>query len=213
MKGLAPRTEFVFKQVSHLECIKPYVLVGGTALSMQLGTRQSEDLDFMKWRTSNQEKMEVEWPFIKRQLETIAPIDSMNLLDFDHVEFVLGGVKLSFYAANRYAPTMTPVISLNNVRLADVKAIGVMKMEVMLRRNQFRDYYDIYSILRAGGNLHEMMTMALEHSGHLLKSKNLIAMLTNGERFTRDASFEHLAPLYTVTAADIELYIKELLVN
>ena len=58
MKGLAPHTRQVFEAVSKLDCIKPYLLVGGTALSLQIGTRQSEDLDFMKWRTYRDEKME-----------------------------------------------------------------------------------------------------------------------------------------------------------
>ena len=31
-----------------------------------------------------------------------------------------------------------PVEYLNNLRLADVKSIGAMKMEVMLRRSNFR---------------------------------------------------------------------------
>ncbi|MDD2726703.1 MAG: nucleotidyl transferase AbiEii/AbiGii toxin family protein, partial [Proteiniphilum sp.] len=30
-----------------MECIKPYVLCGGTALAIQIGHRESEDLDFM----------------------------------------------------------------------------------------------------------------------------------------------------------------------
>ena len=32
MKGLAPHTKNLFEPVSKLECIKPYILVGGTAL-------------------------------------------------------------------------------------------------------------------------------------------------------------------------------------
>lgn len=45
MKGLAPHTLQVFEAVSKLDCIKSYLLVGGTALSLQMGTRQSEDLE------------------------------------------------------------------------------------------------------------------------------------------------------------------------
>lgn len=45
------------------------LLVGGTALSLQIGTRQSEDLDFMRWRVSKTEKMEVAW----YQMSTISP--------------------------------------------------------------------------------------------------------------------------------------------
>lgn len=49
MKGLAPQTSELFDAVTRLDCIKPFVLVGGTALSLQLNARQSEDLDFMRW--------------------------------------------------------------------------------------------------------------------------------------------------------------------
>jgi hypothetical protein len=33
-KSLAPHTGKVFEAISRLECIKPYTLVGGTALSL-----------------------------------------------------------------------------------------------------------------------------------------------------------------------------------
>ncbi len=83
-----------------------------------------------------------------------------------------------------------------------------MKMEVMLRRSNFRDYYDIYSILKSGVPINDLVSLALTYSGHKLKSKNLLAILTNGSRFTRDSHFEQLAPIYAVTAQEIEDYIK-----
>ena len=211
MKGLAPHTQQIFEAVSKLDCIKPYLLVGGTALSLQIGTRQSEDLDFMKWRTSKAEKMEVAWYQIEKELVTVGEIQHKDILDIDHVEYVVAGVKLSFYASPKHSPVDKPVDYLNHIRLADVKAIGAMKMEVMLRRSNFRDYYDIYSILKSGVSIHELISLALTYSGHRLKSKNLLAMLTNGNRFTRDAHFEQLAPVYAVTAQEIEDYIKSCL--
>lgn len=56
MKGLAPYTRQIFEAVSKLECIQPYLLVGGTALSLQINTRQSEDLDFMNGIPLRQKK-------------------------------------------------------------------------------------------------------------------------------------------------------------
>ena len=50
MIGLAPQTSQLFDAITRLECIKPFVLVGGTALSLHIGCRQSEDLDFMRWK-------------------------------------------------------------------------------------------------------------------------------------------------------------------
>lgn len=211
MKGLAPHTLQIFEAVSKLDCIKPYLLVGGTALSLQIGTRQSEDLDFMKWRTSKTEKMEVAWFQIEKELTTVGDIQHKDILDIDHVEYLVSGVKFSFYACPKYSPVSEPVEYLNNLRLADVKSIGAMKMEVMLGRSNFRDYYDIYSILKSGVLINDLISLALTYSGHKLKSKNLLAMLTNGSRFMRDAHFDQLEPTYAVTAQEIEDYIKSCL--
>ncbi len=211
MKGLAPKTSELFQAISNLDCIKPYTLVGGTGLSLQLGTRLSEDLDFMSWRTTKNESREVDWPKIRKDLQSVGTIESFDLLDMDHVEFVINGVKLSFYANPNYSPVETEIIFMNNIRLADLKAIGAMKMEVMLRRSKFRDYYDIYSLLKAGVNLNEMINLALKYSGHRLKSKNLLAMLTRSERFVPDANFKALSPVYDISPIDIELKIREVL--
>lgn len=73
-KSLAPHTGKVFETISRLECIKPYTLVGGTALSLQIEKRQSEDMDFMKWISKRGEKPEVDWPVIKKELEGVGEI-------------------------------------------------------------------------------------------------------------------------------------------
>ena len=214
MNGLAPQTSEVFERITRLECIKPFVLVGGTALSLQLNKRQSEDLDFMCWKKSAKDNAEVPISAIKHEIETIGKVDSMDIGSFDFVEFVVEGVKLSFYAAPRKRiPSMQVIPFKNNLQLADIKSIGAMKMEAMLRRSKFRDYYDIYTILKEGIDIQEMIDMALEHSGHLLKRKNLLAFLTDGERFRKDKAFIQLHPVYDITPYDIQEYIKQKLLE
>ncbi len=211
-KGLAPHTGKIFEDISKLECIKPFVLVGGTALSLQLHTRQSEDLDFMRWKSGKSDKLDIGWPSIKKELETIGHLDSIDILGFDQVKFIVAGVKVSFYAAPRKRiPTMQEIPYLNNLRLADVNSIGIMKMEAMMRRSKFRDYYDIYSILKNGADIMTLIPAALEHSGYKLKAKNLMAILTNGELFKKDEDFEQLMPTYNVSANDIQQYIMNLI--
>lgn len=209
---LAPHTGRLIEAVSRLECIKPFVLVGGTALSIQLKTRQSEDLDFMRWQDGKGDTLDIGWPSIQRELETVGTIEDVQVAGFDQVLFVVDGVKISFYAAPRKRiATMREVPYLNNIRLADVESIGVMKMEAMMRRSKFRDYYDIYSILKSGVDIHRLIPQALEHSGHKLKSKGLMSMLINGDLFRKDEQFAQLQPQYDVTARDIEEYIKGML--
>ena len=139
-------------------------------------------------------------------------IDDIDILGFDQVRFVVEGVKVSFYAAPRKRiPTMQEIPYLNNLRIADVNSIGIMKMEAMMRRSKFRDYYDIYSILKNGADIMTMIPAALEHSGYKLKTKNLMAMLTNGELFQKDENFEQLSPIYDVSSHDIQEYLKALI--
>ena len=213
-KSLAPHTGKVFEIITRLECIKPYTLVGGTALSLQIEKRQSEDLDFMKWLAKRNEKPEVDWPAIKKELESVGEIREYEVGSFDFVSFNFEGVKLSFYAAPRKAiPSMQRIPYLNNLFIADMESIGAMKMEAMLRRSKFRDYYDIYSILKEGKDIQKMIDAALEHSGHKLRTRGLLAMLTNGSRFVKEKSFEELNPVYNVTPYDIQEYIKQKLLE
>lgn len=209
MYGLAPQTEEIFEKVSKIESIKPYILVGGTGLSLQLRHRQSEDLDFMSWRTSKHEKMEVSWVDIMKDLSTIGQVQKRDIWGFDHVEFEVSGVKFSFYACNKYSPVTKPIEFLNNIRLADINSIAAMKMEVMLRRSNFRDYYDIFSIMKAGGNLKNAINTALKYSEYQLSSKNLLAMISSSERFKIDSNFKNLKPKYDVSPEEIEEYLKK----
>lgn len=209
MKGITPQTEKIIEPLSQLACIRDYTLVGGTALAIQLGNRESEDLDFMSWRKSNNEKREVDWPRIKKELESIGKIENIEILDFDHVEFLVNGVKISFYANPNKSPLENETIFLNNIKLADPISIGAMKMEVLLRRSKFRDYYDIFSLLESGADINIMIDKALRYSNHKLKSKNLIAILTRSERFSIDASFANLNPIYSVNPKDIEDKIRK----
>lgn len=213
-KSLAPHTGKVFETISKLECIKLYTLVGGTALSLQIEKRQSEDLDFTKWITKKGEKHEVDWPAIKKELESVGEIKSYEIGSLEHVTFDFEGVKLSFYAAPRKAiPSMERISYLNNLYVADIASIGAMKMETMLRRSKFRDYYDIYSILKEGVDIQQMIDAALEHSDHKLRTRGLLAMLTNGSRFIKDKGFEELQAVYDVSANDIQEYIKQKLLE
>ena len=213
-QSLAPQTGRIIEAISRLECIKPFILVGGTALSIQLKTRQSEELDFMRWKEGKDDTLDIGWPKIQKELETVGNINDIQVAGFDQVLFIVEGVKVSFYAAPRKRiATMQEVPYLNNIRLADVESIGIMKMEAMMRRSKFRDYYDIYSILKNGADINTLIPRALEHSGHKLKSKGLMAMLTNGTLFKKDEQFTHLQPVYNITSADIEAYIKSLLIQ
>ena len=208
-QGLTTNIEAIIEQVAQFECIKPYILCGGTALAIQIGHRKSEDLDFMMWRISKTEKPEVNWNAIERELkEKIGEIENFNMLGFDQVEFVVKGVKFSFFVSDNLSPVTAPTEYLGNICLADIESIMAMKMEVMLRRMKFRDYYDIYCMLQEGYSIQKGIEKALNLSRHRLSSKNIIAMLLGGQ-FIPDNNFATLEPKYDVTKEQIREYIMQ----
>lgn len=212
-KGLTEKMDVIIEKVAAMDCIKPYILCGGTALAMQIGHRKSDDLDFMMWRKSKNEKPEVRWPVIEKELrEKIGEIESFNLLGFDQVEFVVAGVKFSFYVSENFCPVTKPVPYLGNIQLADVYSIMAMKMEVMLRRMKMRDYYDIYAILKGGYDISKGIEAAKMYSQHRLNTKNLVMMLLT-DRFQTDEQFEQLEPIYKASKEEMRDYILQKLKN
>ncbi|MBO2525256.1 MAG: hypothetical protein CW341_06115 [Bacteroidetes bacterium] len=206
-KGLTPNIEAIIDNVAQLECIKSYTLCGGTALAIQLGHRMSEDLDFMMWRISKTEKPEVDWPTIEKEIEEkVGKIAHRDILGFDQVAFVVNGVKLSFFVSNNFSPLNERIHYQDNIFMSDVPAILAMKMEVMLRRLKYRDYYDIYSIIKAGYSLKDGMEAAVKYSGHKLSTKSLMIMLSSS-RITTDSNFAQMNPVYDVSVETMREYL------
>jgi len=211
MKGLSQQTEEIFKQISTFECIRNYTLIGGTALALQIGHRLSEDLDFCKWRKSKNYFVRIdEWKQISNELSTIGKVEK-NIFDDNHIDFKVKGVKITFFADNEFKEPKELVKQpfLNNIKIADLKSIGIMKLALMLHRNSHRDYYDIFSILQNGVSLKDMVFGAAHFTEHRLKTKHIIAMLMDSEYVKIDKRFHELNPVYNYDLSFLEKGITE----
>ena len=210
MQGLKEKTEKIFEEISKLSCIKDYTLIGGTAISLQIGKRLSEDLDFCKWSTNlRKDKPTVDWPQIQKQLETIGKVNKVNVLGFDQVDFVINDVKITFLTLpKRLSPVDNLVPIINNIKAADLASLGVMKVELSLSRSEWRDYYDIYSLLREGQSLKVMIDGASKYSNHVLKTRDALIFLSNGSNYKKGKDFNLLKPFYDVDSKTIEELVK-----
>jgi predicted nucleotidyltransferase component of viral defense system len=210
MQGLAKQTTQIFEAISLLNCIKRYTLVGGTALSMQINKRLSEDLDFCIWsKNLRTDKPTVDWPQIEKELITIGEIESKDILGFDQVNFIVNKVKISFFSKQtNLSPVKNSVPILNNIIAADLDSIAAMKIELILRRSAFRDYYDIYCLLKEGKSIKNIVTSASAYSNHKLKSRDMLNFLSNGKNYKKEKDFHLLAPAYDVDSQMIEDFIK-----
>ena len=215
MKGLAKDTEKIFESISTLPCLKDFILIGGTALSLQINKRLSEDLDFCIWtKDLTKDKPKVDWPTIEKELESIGGITSRDVLGFDQVNFIVNSIRFTFVARQaNLSPVSNPVVILNNISAADLMAIGAMKIELMLRRSEFKDYYDVYSLLKEGISLKKILEGALTYSNHRLKTRNALSFLSNGNNYKKDKEFDLLGPYYDIDHRGIEEFIKSVIIE
>jgi predicted nucleotidyltransferase component of viral defense system len=209
MKGLSPDTEQVFNSIKGFEIFNEYILIGGTALSIQINHRLSEDLDFCKWQDDpKMRNKEIPWPEIERILNLAGPVKT-DIIDLYQVNFFLNNVKISFYSnALANSIDIRTSVAFEKIRVADIKSLGTMKLEVMSRRNLFRDYYDVYSILKEGTLLEELIRYCGKYSRHRMKSKTILSILSNSSLFKYEENFGLLEPKYKVNSKDIETYIR-----
>lgn len=113
-------------------------LSGGTALSLQLGHRESEDLNFF-----------AEQPFepkqIEQQLLHYGVLSETELLP-DTINTYLNGVKLQFLLYPYRL--IEPVVSLENVNLSSIIDIACTKLQTISMRGSKKDLVDLYFLLK-----------------------------------------------------------------
>ena len=209
MKGLSPDTEQVFNTIKQCEIFKEYILVGGTALSLQIHHCLSEDLDFCKWQDDPKiSSKEIPWPEIEKNLMFFGQVKT-DIFDLFQVNFFLNDVKISFYSnALASSADVQTSIAFKHIRLADINSLGAMKLEIMSRRNLYRDYYDVYSILQEGILLKDLITRCGTYSRHRMKSKTILSILSNGSLFKDEENFDLPEPKYFVNSKEIEVFMR-----
>ncbi|SIS84643.1 nucleotidyl transferase AbiEii/AbiGii toxin family protein [Belliella pelovolcani] len=112
-------------------------LVGGTSLALQIGHRQSIDIDLF----GDQELEEYEISDFLSQLGKIQVLKkSKNILIYS-----VNGIKVDF--VNYKYPWLTSVISENEFRLASKEDIGAMKLNAIAGRGSKKDFIDLYFLL------------------------------------------------------------------
>ena len=113
VNGLFPKTQQIFEDISKLDCIKDYCMIGGAALSLQIGHRLSEDLDFCIWKKYRQDSPKVKWHIIFNELSTLGEVQK-NILDLCHCDFYLNGVKITFFCNDIKEPENLQRIAISN---------------------------------------------------------------------------------------------------
>lgn len=208
-KRLIPiQTADLFEKLSVLKFIGQYTLVGGTALALQIGHRQSEDLDFV----FDGEKIPT--TALKREIARNFPKYRLIREEKDYqLDYIIDGVKVTFFSTGAILLPFAVrgfAEKHNKMNIAPVDIIAVLKMATIAQRNTIRDYYDLYFIAK----YHIPLWQIIEKSKEMLPNVSPITY-TETIIYTADIlefSIEnHLNPKEIVTKEQIsEFFISEL---
>jgi len=143
-----------------------FYLAGGTGLALQLQHRKSLDLDFFQASLSERIPLQK----ITRELGQVFGERSLKQVSrqSDQVIWDVLGTKVSFIAYP--FRLLEPLVDagefsrhLAGVRLAAPKEIAMMKAYALGRRATFRDYVDLYFVIKEGyASLNDIIASAEE---------------------------------------------------
>ena len=116
-----------------------FYLVGGTALALQYGHRRSLDFDLFTHQSFDNDH-------IRQQLRASFPIQKTYLDSQDQLTVQVNSIRFTFY---RYPFTIPhPVNFVKPLTLPQPITIGAMKAFSLGRRAKWKDYVDLYFILK-----------------------------------------------------------------
>lgn len=120
------------------EIFQPFVLVGGTALALQIGHRKSIDIDLFGQCTIDEAHFLEK---LSRFGNTVTLKKTQNILVCS-----VNGIKVDF--VNYSYPFIEEVQILNDLRIASPKDIAAMKLNAIAGRGSKKDFIDIYYLLK-----------------------------------------------------------------
>jgi len=203
LRNLLPDTAAVLRKLAKTGILDKYTFVGGSALTLYLNHRYSEDIDLFSWEKNID---------INKINKAISGLDFQKIKTVNitgtQADFIIDGVKVTFFA-NDWPELKNRSLLSDNLYIAELEVLAAMKVNTLFMRAKFRDYYDLYVL-----NLTRFSLMDLyELAGSRMLNLSF-ALFQRALTFTDDIddeSINHLKPKYNVTLKDIENhFVKEI---
>jgi len=193
--AMPTRTESLFKLISEFDEIKDWTLVGGTALSIHIKHRTSEDLDFFINKNTINRNLLKKIEKINDNLQALGYTisDGKNSDEYQQ-DYSISGVKIT-YCTTSLMDLKKAIVTYNNIDIASVDAIAAMKMHTILKyRIKSRDFYDVKFLMEQEGYSFESLLGSLKE--HIPNYRATIQSIENRFLKTKlnsdDEGFESL---------------------
>ena len=141
---------------------REYYLVGGTAIALYIGHRRSIDFDLFKQSPINH----------KRNLDKISTMPFSHTVTrrvSEQMNLIVNDVKVTFF---QYPFPVEPAVKFETYfRLPSLLQLAAMKAYALGRRSKWKDYVDLYFLLRNHFTIADITTIATQIFGELFSEK------------------------------------------
>ena len=125
----------------------PFRLVGGTSLSLQLGHRASVDIDLFTDATYNSVNFYAIDTALKNIFPYVYPPRLPKTIGMG-LSYIVGNTshdsfKLDMYYTDSFIYDM---LQVENIRMASIKEVAAMKIDVVQRMGRKKDFWDIHEL-------------------------------------------------------------------
>ncbi len=148
---------------------REFYLVGGTAIALYIGHRRSIDFDLFKYSRLNHKNILLKinkFPYPYAVTRRVA--EQMNL--------TLNEVKITFFEFPFQVES--PCEFEKIIRLPELLDLAAMKAYALGRRSKWKDYVDLYFLLKDHFNIHQISTRASQIFDQLFLEKLFRAQLS-----------------------------------
>lgn len=199
---MPPQTSMVFEALASGKYLKKvlqqFVLVGGTALSIYINHRLSEDLDFFK-NGYDLNKREI-YRFLDKNGTNYKIISEPSR---EQIDLDIKGVKVTFFATGFDFLDDAKNMEYKNIKIASLELIAAMKVSTLSYRAAFRDYYDLFVLNKEKFSLRELYEIARK-----ALSIGTFKLFCQQLLYTKDIEEEnikeHLSPKYNISLNEIK---------
>ena len=141
---------------------REFYLVGETAIALQLGHRESLDFDLFK-------KTGVHITKIAKQIEAHSLSFTLIHKDSNQLHIWINNIKFTFFEYGFDVPH--PVWFEKTISMPSLTDLGAMKAYALGRRAKWKDYVDLYWLLKYHCTLNDIMVRAKVLFGNLFTEK------------------------------------------
>ena len=162
----------LLKDLTEIVTIPEYYMIGGTALSLQMGLRESFDFDFCVPEQFNNELL----------LEELGKIGEVKVKQNQSgtCDVILNGVQVSFfYYPNKIINELMKPQEMPKLRMASILDIAIMKIVAIGGRGAKKDFFDLYNIInKCRISIKELAEGLIEKCGSKTNYVNIIMGLS-----------------------------------